>query len=61
MIQTEMLLCANCSRPVRKSEANDAGWRYFSDGAGELHPFCGLCARREFHPDARAGFPDAHL
>jgi hypothetical protein len=38
--------CANC------------GWRFYSDGVGELLPFCGLCIAREFRPDAPASTDD---
>jgi hypothetical protein len=51
--QTEKLLaCAHCARPVREREADDLGWRYWSDGRN-LHLICPLCAHREFAPDDR--------
>lgn len=53
--QTEpLIVCANCGRPVREADADALGWRFYSDGVGELLPFCGLCAHREFRPDAAA-------
>jgi hypothetical protein len=52
--QTEKLIArANCDRPVREREAEDLGWRYWSDGRN-LHLICPLCAHREFAPDAPA-------
>ena len=55
MPQTDILIaCSNCGRPAREADVEDLGWRYFSDGVGELHPFCSLCIRREFAPDAAA-------
>ena len=61
MPQTDILIaCANCGRPVRKADAKDLGWRFYSDGLGELLPFCGLCIAREFRPDAPAS-TDADL
>jgi hypothetical protein len=52
MPPTDILIeCANCGRPVRESEAEEAGWRFYSDGVGELLPFCALCTYREFRPD----------
>ena len=32
----------------------EAGWRFYSDGVGELLPFCEVCSAREFAPDAPA-------
>ena len=49
-----MLSCSNCSNTVADREAKDAGWRYWSDGVGELLPFCPICAVREFSADAPA-------
>jgi hypothetical protein len=52
--QTDIIImCANCSRPVREADAEQAGWRYWSDGL-DLHLICSLCAHREFRPDAPA-------
>jgi hypothetical protein len=57
--QTDILItCANCGRPVRESDADALGWRFNSDGVGELEPFCGLCAHREFRDDAPASTDD---
>ena len=33
----------NCSRPVREADAEELGWRYWSDGV-DLHLICALCA-----------------
>ena len=40
------------ARPRGRRE--DLGWRFYSDGVGELVPFCSLCVHREFRPDAPA-------
>ena len=36
--------CVRCGRTLR----DDGGW--YPDGAGELHPYCGVCAERVFGP-----------
>ena len=44
-----LLRCAECGQPVANDErAERNGWRYWSDGVGELHPYCPSCAAREF-------------
>jgi len=48
------LTCANCSTTIPERDAEAAGWRYWSDGVGELLPFCPVCAEREFASDAPA-------
>jgi hypothetical protein len=51
---TERLVeCASCRRPVREADADELGWRYWSDGRG-LHLICALCAHRGLRPDAPA-------
>ena len=45
---------SNCSSPILESETEAAGWRYWSDGVGELMPFCSDCIEREFKADAPA-------
>lgn len=55
MTRPDILIeCANCSQPVHEADAEDLGWRFYSDGLGELVPFCSLCAHREFRADAPA-------
>ena len=48
------LTCSNCARTIREAEAEAeaeaAGWRYRSNGVGDLHVFCPACAVREFAP-----------
>ena len=46
--------CAECGRSVDEFTAIHERWGYWSDGCGELVPFCAECAKREFAPDARA-------
>lgn len=41
------LRCAECARPVDEFAARLEGWRYWSDGSGELIPFCPDCSRPE--------------
>jgi len=42
MTQIEKLIaCANCARPAREKEAEDLGWRYWSDGR-HLNLICPL-------------------
>ena len=55
----ESLACANCSTTILERDAEAAGWRYWSDGVGELHLFCAACAEREFSPDAPASGEDS--
>jgi hypothetical protein len=38
--------CSECRRMSADPDAE--GWRYFSDGVGELLPYCPACAEREF-------------
>ena len=40
--------CVECGREADEEKAEREGWRFFSDGAGELLPFCPDCAEREF-------------
>ena len=48
--------CAECGRAV-EFEAITERWTYWSDGVGELHPYCPECAAREFGlpPSREAG------
>lgn len=50
----QLVVCSNCGRRIREAEAKKLGWRYWSDGIGELHLFCPDCAAREFSPNAPA-------
>ena len=44
----EITRCSECHREVDEFTAIAENWRYWSDGTGELVPFCPECARREF-------------
>jgi len=44
--------CAECEPEVDEFAAIAERWSYWSDGVGELVPFCPECAKREFAPDA---------
>jgi len=35
-----LIVCTECGRAVNEADAEREGWRYFSDGLGELLPFC---------------------
>jgi len=50
------LTCANCAGTILECDAQAVGWRFWSDGVGELHLFCPTCAYREFAPNAPASF-----
>jgi hypothetical protein len=50
----DVLTCSNCGRRIPEAEAKEAGSRYWSDGIGELVPFCGPCSNREFSAEAPA-------
>jgi hypothetical protein len=47
--------CEECHRETDEFTAMAERWGYWSDGRGELLPFCPECARREFAPDAPSG------
>ena len=57
MASDTVLTCSNCAATIDEADADEAGWRYRSDGVGELHVFCDKCERREFSPDASASSP----
>jgi hypothetical protein len=42
----EVAVCSECGRLSDDPEQD--GWRDYSDGGGELLPFCAECSRREF-------------
>lgn len=44
--------CSQCGETIYEDEAQAARWGYWSDGVGELYPFCIECATREFAPAA---------
>jgi hypothetical protein len=46
--------CSECDRSVDEFTAIAERSGYWSDGCGELLPFCPQCAEREFTPDASA-------
>jgi hypothetical protein len=48
--------CTECKWEVDEFTAIAEGWRYYSDGRGDLMPFCPACARREFAVDAPASW-----
>ena len=40
--------CAECGRAVAERRAEGAGWRFFADARGELHPYCPDCNTNRF-------------
>jgi len=46
----EQVACVECDRAVDERATVVEEWRYFSDGTGELLPYCPTCAAREFGP-----------
>ena len=48
----DLIRCTECHRAVDEFLAIAERWGYWSDGCGELLPFCPECAQREFSPDA---------
>ena len=47
-----LIRCTECHREVDEFTAIKERWGYWSDGCGELLPFCPECAKREFALDA---------
>jgi hypothetical protein len=56
--ELESIGCVECGREVDEFTAIGEKWGYWSDGAGELVPFCPASAKREFSPDAPASGRD---
>ena len=46
--------CSECGRQVDEATEIAERWGYWSDGCGDLLPYCLTCAAREFGPDAPA-------
>jgi hypothetical protein len=46
--------CANCGCVLAEDEAQAVRWGFWSDGVGDMYPFCEECAKREFAADAPA-------
>jgi hypothetical protein len=42
--------CSGCGQTIYEDEAQAARWGYWSDGVGDLYPYCIECATREFAP-----------
>ncbi len=43
-----LIACANCGQTILEADAEAAGWRFWSDGLGELQNlFCRGLAERE--------------
>jgi hypothetical protein len=39
-----IVACVVCDRDVTEAETIAQDWTYWSDGAGELYPYCPECA-----------------
>lgn len=53
LTDSDRIVCSECGKVVEMDEAEQARWRYYSTGVGDLLPFCPECAHREFgHPAA---------
>ncbi len=50
MAEPESLICANCATTLLERDAEAAGWRFYSDGIGELLPFCPDCLQSRRAP-----------
>jgi hypothetical protein len=40
--------CAECGEAIGEDEAQAQRWGYWSEGRGEVYPFCPRCAGRRF-------------
>src|SRR6478736_3554298 len=47
--------CSGCGETIYEDEAQASRWGYWSDGAGDLYPFCIECATHEFASGAPRG------
>lgn len=48
----DSIRCSECRREVDEFTAIAENWGFWSDGCGELLPYCPDCAKREFADDA---------
>ncbi len=51
----DSIRCSECHREVDEFTAIKESWGYWSDGCGDLLPFCPKCAQREFADDGGDG------
>jgi hypothetical protein len=49
--------CAKCGRDADELATIAERWTWWSDGCGELVPFCPRCAEREFGNQSRSTEP----
>ena len=40
------IICSGCGETIYEDEAQAARWGYWSDGVGDLYPYCIECASR---------------
>jgi hypothetical protein len=58
--EEDLIRCSKCHRVMDEFTAIAEQWGFWSDGVGELLPFCPECARREFGGRASEPVPLAH-
>ena len=51
-LEPETVECVECGCLLGEDEAQAVRWGWWSKGIVDLYPFCELCARREFGPEA---------
>jgi hypothetical protein len=53
-LQPEKAQCVECGCTLGEDEAQAVRWGWWSNGLGDLYPYCENCARREFASDSFA-------
>jgi hypothetical protein len=59
-VEEGSIRCSECRREVDEFTAIMERWRFWSDGCGELLPFCPECDEREFGGHATESVPLIH-
>jgi hypothetical protein len=54
LLDPTALHCSECHRDVDEFTAIAERWGFWSDGCGELLPYCPECAKREFADHGRS-------
>jgi hypothetical protein len=52
-LQPETVQCADCHCLLGEDEAQAVRWSWWSNGFGDVYPFCEPCARRAFSTELR--------
>jgi hypothetical protein len=50
-LRPETVQCAECGCTLDEDEAQAVRWGYWSNGVGDLYPYCEECAQREVAAD----------